>query len=172
MAAEVFPQGPIEALVSADHSLDMSVEVTVGVTAADEHRAPRAATFATTALPDGTQELTAEVDVELSPDAIGEWGGSAAAGRWCRPCLCRWDCHPRGGCSAAGTDRESQDLCGSRSHLRTSVVSCEICLLLLQPALGFWTLRFCQRQGLKAASWLQHLPVTWAAVMVCHDLSS
>ena len=83
MAAEAFSQGSVEALDSADHSLDMSVEVTVGVTPADEDRAPRAATFATTALPDGSQELTAEVDVELSPDAIGEQGGSPACrGVW------------------------------------------------------------------------------------------
>ena len=75
MAAEAFPKGAVEALTSADHSLDMSVEVTVGLTAADEDRAPRVATFATTALPDGTNELTAEVDVELSPDAIGESSG-------------------------------------------------------------------------------------------------
>ena len=72
MAAGGFPRGAVEALSSADHSLDMIVEVTVGLTPADEDRTPRAATFATTALPDGTNELTAEVDVELSPDAIGE----------------------------------------------------------------------------------------------------
>ena len=107
MAAKTFPWGSGEALNPADHSLDMSVEVTVGVTPADADRAPRAAPFATTALPDGRQELTAEVDVELSPDAIGEQGGSAA-------CSAPWPSLPvirtvnPGRAAAAGTDRRAK----------------------------------------------------------------
>ena len=174
MAAEAFPKGTVEALNPADHSLDMSVEVTVGVTPADEDRAPRAATFAHTALPDGSQELTAEVDVELSPDAIGEQGDLAACEGVAEPASL-WDCHPWDGCCCVDRQR-------GQVEQRAGAAAAPACAILLftsrcdsvvQPALGFvkpQVLPLSERVlGRQLSSWTQHLPMIWVAAMVCRD---